>query len=105
MKIGENIRKLRESRNMSQAELAKAAGYKNRSSITKIESGESDPTQKALVRIALALDANPADLLDDAHKSVSDKRALLMNLVENVPEEKISLLIRLFQSVLEDGKE
>jgi len=63
MTIGENIKRLREERQMTQEDLAVAAGYKSRSSIGKIENGDSDPTQRNLVRIAKALNVNPVDLL------------------------------------------
>ena len=65
MKPGEKIKLLRERKGMSQAELAKAAGYDSRSSISKIENGDSDPSQKMLIRIAAALDVRPSDLISD----------------------------------------
>ena len=52
---------------MSQAELAKAAGYDSRSSISKIEKGDSDPSQKMLGRIAAALEVRPSDLLSEGN--------------------------------------
>ena len=66
MKTGEKIRLLRERRGLSQEELAKAAGYISRSSISKIESGDSDPSQKMLKRIAIALDVPAAELISDS---------------------------------------
>ena len=68
MKTGDRIRFLREERNMTQEDLAKKAGYKTRSSIAKIETGESDPPQKMLIRLANALGVLPAELLDDSDK-------------------------------------
>ena len=41
MRAGEKIKYYREQKNMSQAELAKAAGYTSRSSISKIEKEET----------------------------------------------------------------
>ena len=46
MSIGENIKKRRFELRMSQQELADAMGYKTRSTIAKIESGENDVSQK-----------------------------------------------------------
>ena len=72
MKTGEKIKELREQRGMSQDDLAKAVGYKTRSSIAKIEKGESDPSQKKLVRIAEALEVRPSELLgEDSAKVVT----------------------------------
>lgn len=65
MKTGEKIRYYRELLELTQDELAIRAGYKTRSSINKIEKGENDPSQKALKKIADALNVNPAILIDD----------------------------------------
>ena len=56
MSVGTNIRKRRFELRMSQQELADALGYKTRSTIAKIESGENDVTQKKLLKFAEALD-------------------------------------------------
>lgn len=56
MSVGTNIRRRRVELRMSQQELADAMGYKTRSTIAKIESGENDVSQKKLHRFAQALD-------------------------------------------------
>jgi len=56
MSVGANIKKRRYELKMSQQELANAMGYKTRSTIAKIESGENDVTQKKLQRFAAVLD-------------------------------------------------
>lgn len=63
MSIGANIRKRRYELGMSQQELADAMGYKTRSTIAKIESGENDVTEKKLRRFADVLDTTPEALL------------------------------------------
>ena len=45
MTLGDRIRLRREELRMSQEELATRLGYKSRSTIAKIESGENDLTQ------------------------------------------------------------
>ncbi|MBE5922625.1 MAG: helix-turn-helix domain-containing protein [Lachnospiraceae bacterium] len=52
MYIGENIRYLRIKHGYSQEELAKALGYKSYTTITKWESGVSEPTLKMTNQIA-----------------------------------------------------
>lgn len=52
MSVGANIKKRRIELNISQQDLAKAMGYKTRSTIAKIESGENDVTQKKLAKFA-----------------------------------------------------
>ena len=56
MTVGDNIKKRRFELRMSQQELADAMGYKTRSTIAKIESGENDVSQKKLQRFADVLD-------------------------------------------------
>ena len=56
MSVGANIRKRRFEMKMSQQELADAMGYKTRSTIAKIESGENDISQKKLQRLASVLE-------------------------------------------------
>ena len=52
MYIGENIKYLRLQNNMSQEDLATALGYKSYTTITKWESGVSEPTLKMANQIA-----------------------------------------------------
>ncbi|MDR1516445.1 MAG: helix-turn-helix domain-containing protein [Synergistaceae bacterium] len=58
-----NIRKRREELGLSQEEVAKLAGYRDRSSITKIESGLVDLPQSKIIALAQALKTTPAKLL------------------------------------------
>ena len=53
MSLGDNIKKRRYELKMSQQELADAMGYKTRSTIAKIESGENDVSQKKLQKFSL----------------------------------------------------
>lgn len=50
---------------MSQQELADAMGYKTRSTIAKIESGENDVSQKKLQKFATVLDTTVEALISD----------------------------------------
>lgn len=63
MSIGTNIKKRRFELRMSQQDLADALGYKTRSTIAKIESGENDLTQKKLARFAEVLDTTVEALI------------------------------------------
>ena len=66
--IGERIRLRREQLELSQEELAKALGYKSRSSINKIELGLQKLTQSKILFIAEALQTTPDYIMgwDDA---------------------------------------
>ncbi len=63
MSVGANIKKRRYELKMSQQELAEKMGYKTRSTIAKIESGENDVSQKKLVRFAEILETSVETLI------------------------------------------
>lgn len=61
--IGKQIRARREELHMTQEELASTLGYKNKSSIAKIENGTNDIVQSKVVAFAKALNTTPAYLM------------------------------------------
>lgn len=63
MSLGQNIRIYREKLGMTQEDLAKKLGYKDRSTIAKIESDVNDITQSKIVAIAEVLETTPAALM------------------------------------------
>ncbi len=64
MSVGSNIKKRRYELRMSQQDLARVLGYKSRSTIAKIESGENDISQKKLRKFAEALDTTVEALIN-----------------------------------------
>lgn len=78
MTLYDRIRTRREQLNMSQEELAKRLGYKSRSTIAKIESGENDITQSKIVAFAKALGVKPGYLMgwEDAPAPASPSLSL-----------------------------
>lgn len=63
MQIHERIKALREQRGLSQEALALQVGYRDRSSIAKVEAGKVDLSQSKIAAFAAALDVTPAELL------------------------------------------
>lgn len=63
MSIGANIKKRRFELKMTQQDLANAMGYKTRTTIAKIESGENDISQTKLQRMAKIMDTTVESLL------------------------------------------
>lgn len=61
--VYENIKKRRLELGMTQSELARLAGYENRSSIARIERGDHDLPQSKIVDIAKALKVTPSYLM------------------------------------------
>jgi transcriptional regulator with XRE-family HTH domain len=61
VKIGGNLRRLREDRLLTQAELAERAGLAL-SSLVRIENDQVDPRFSSIRKLARALDADPKEL-------------------------------------------
>mgnify|MGYP000643597956 FL=1 len=74
--IGENIRRMRKKRGLSQTQLAIKLGYKSKSSIAKIETGNGDVPRNKLPQFAEALNCsisyltgwNELQTFDDEHR-------------------------------------
>lgn len=69
---GTKIRNLRRSKGMTQEELAKAIGLKDKSSIAKIESGTNEISHDKLCRLCHALDTNADYLISDNDSMTSE---------------------------------
>ena len=61
VKIGENLKRLREDRLMTQAELAQAADI-SASSLVRIENDQVEPRFSTIRKLAAALQAEPREL-------------------------------------------
>ena len=70
MTIGERIKQKREELGMTQEELARLTGYKDKSSVAKIEKSDRDFPQKRLVPFAKALGVTVAELQGEAPETV-----------------------------------
>lgn len=64
LKIGEKIKMLRIKKNMTQNELAIECDFE-KASMSRIESGQSNPTIRTLYKICVALDIHIAELFTD----------------------------------------
>ena len=61
-KIGKNIKEIRKSKGISQVELAYMCNFE-KTNLSRIESGNNNPTVRTLLRIAKALKVSLFDLL------------------------------------------
>lgn len=75
-KLGDKIKQLRESKNITQQELAKMVDI-NQTSISKFESGQRNPTPANLKKIAEALCISPNEFIEDNN---FEKNVLMRNL-------------------------
>lgn len=94
MTIGERITKFREEKKLSQEELANLLGYKSRSTIQKIESGQRDVPRKMIAQLSIVLNVSPLDILGENEKSLSlpEKREALSNMLSTMSEKEIDEL-------------
>lgn len=108
MSVGANIKKRRFELRMSQQELADAMGYKTRSTIAKIESGENDVSQKKLQKFAEILDTSvemliagyaPSPILQEATQDNKKNKTAVIILAggktgrnrQNIPNQFINV--------------
>lgn len=96
--IGKRIKEKRESLGMTQEELASKLGYKNKSSIAKIETGTNDIVQSKVVEFANILDTSVAYLMGWENTPKSSKRKgvvinVLGRVAAGVPIEAIENVI------------
>ncbi len=63
VKIGKNLRRLRERRLLTQAQLGKAAGV-HRDQVSRIERDEVEPRFSTIRKLAEALGVDPAELVE-----------------------------------------
>lgn len=71
-KIGLKIKNLRENKQLSQTQLAELVGYKDKTSIAKIEAGKVDLPQSKIMAFAKVLGVTTSYLLDDEHEILID---------------------------------
>lgn len=107
MSIGTNIKKRRFELGLSQQELADALGYKTKSTIAKIESGENGVSTKKLERFANVLHTSVEELVtgmplmasseEEAHYSGHRNIAVILaggklkNNQQNIPNQFVSV--------------
>lgn len=92
MAVGDNIKMRRFQLRMSQQELAEAMGYKTRSTIAKIESGENDVSQKKLQKFAAVLDTT-VEFLIAGYSTVDTYKQSVQNIVDIKENKYIAVIL------------
>ncbi len=80
-----NIRERRHALGLSQEELAKKVGYRDRTSIAKIESGKVDLSQSKIYDFAQALETTPAFLMGWDEERVTTESTISIPVVGSIP--------------------
>lgn len=103
METHENIKYLREKIGLSQEALAERVGYKDRSSIAKIEAGLVDLSQSKISAFASALGVTPAQLMcipaDDTNDSIDPVTQELFDLVDGMSSEDLLMVIDMIKAI------
>lgn len=101
MTVGERIKWVRENKGMSQEELAKKMGYKDRSSVTRIEKGSDDNIyMDTIQKVADILECSPLYLMgwenyqDNLNKQIErfEKYDQFISLYEQLPKNYQALV-------------
>ena len=80
--VYKNIKKRRLELGMTQSELARLSGYENRSSIARIERGDTNLPQSKIVDIARALKVTPSYLMGWEDEEVATLTAMQEDTME-----------------------
>ena len=105
MILYDRIRELRVARKMSQDDLAKAMGYKDRSMITKIESGKVDISQKKIMAFAQVLGTTPSYLMGWTDEKppepvapITQEARIISGGIDKMPPERRAQALRILQA-------
>ena len=113
MTVADRIRARREELNMSQEELAKRIGCKDKSTISKIEKSGDDISMKNIERIAAALHVSSNYLMgwdtfkeqvNTLRKEIMDKNFQLLTADDNSEQEIMKIQKELAELTSEHGK-
>lgn len=98
--IGKRIKEKRELLGMTQEELAQKLGYRNKSSIAKIETGTNDIVQSKVVEFAKVLNTTVAFLMGwdepnimEKYQNASPKIEVLVEIANNIPSSQLDRLL------------
>lgn len=107
MTVGDRIREIRVSLEISQTELAKRAGYSDKTRISKIENSGNEISMKQVKRIAKALNVDSAFLMgwrqpEDTDRAKDIRSAYLTNTFK-LSDDEVEL-IESYRLLDETGK-
>lgn len=97
--LGKRIKELRQSRNLSQQELAEKIGIDQRN-LSNIECGNTFPS-KSLTRLANALNIDLQELFDFEHYNTDEKnmKTYILKNIETLSPSDLKTVYRLIRSM------
>lgn len=94
--FGQNLRRIRVSKNMTQDELAKKLGYTNRSSINKIEVGRSDMPRSKIELAAKILGVSPLELFKNS--PIDDE------VIDTIVDDQLTIITEKYEQLNESNR-
>lgn len=108
MHFGEKIRKIRESKGLSQTKLAKKIGYKSNSYMASVEAGKFIPSKEKLKKIAKVLGLSFSEIKDILIESKIEEMGIkekelqeMFREVPKLPKEEKRKIIETYLSIKE----
>lgn len=110
--FGENLRKLRQARGITQEELSEKLGYSSRSSINKIEAGDRDMPRSKIELASKILGVSPLELFknepleaDTVLEAIIDDELRDMQIKYEKLTESNKMRLAAYLQALIDGQE
>ena len=105
MTFGENVKRVREMRGLSQGELAHMVGFETRGAISKVEKNVVDPPQSMVKKLAKALNVSPLEFFD-GYKTDYSKSPMqeFVPYLEQASAEKLSIIRKILDMPEEKKK-
>lgn len=92
MALRENLKRLRQDKGLTQADLADKAGVRT-ASISSLEKGNGDPKLSTIYKIIEALECSPdALLMDIGSQSMSGVMKTMLERAENLPDRDLEII-------------
>ena len=90
MDVGKKVKELRKKRGWTQEDLAIRCGFKDKSSIGRIEAGLWEPELKTITKLSQALECSPLELLGwDNPQGIPGEVASVMNMMDEDRQRKV----------------
>ncbi|MBR0295395.1 MAG: helix-turn-helix transcriptional regulator [Bacilli bacterium] len=86
--LGHRLKELRKSKGYSQYQLAELMGYKDHSTLAKVETGVNDITVETLYKYASILNVNVSDILSFNTENYVNNIQELERLLNDIEEEQ-----------------
>lgn len=100
MELYANIKKRRKELGLTQSELARRVGYKDKTAIAHIEKGDIDLPQSKIVAFAEALSTTPGELLGEVENEISPKMELILSKLERLTAAQLAIVENLIDEFL-----